>query len=318
LQNTNGCAILLEAKFLSRFILTPGWEIQFLSPEKIPEVDNMADSVPQIYADIDWTSLRANALAKKGWQDKGPAEWDQKAKSFAGRNKSTAYVDLVLSHMPLEPSFTVLDIGSGPGTLAIPMAKTVKSVTAIDYSRGMLNILEEIAREEEMDNIQTVQCAWEDDWQQKGLQPHDVAVASRSMGVKDLKAALCKINRYGKRYVFLTDRIGSTPFDEGAFKAIGRSFFPGPDYIYTLNILYSMGIYPNVTILKLEQTNEYASITEAIKSYSWMFHEITPKEKIALEKYLTEKIIHSENGRVTVRRDSPPLWALIWWEKTTE
>jgi hypothetical protein len=49
-----------------------------------------------------------------------------------------------------------------------------------------------------------------------------------------------------------------------------------------------------------------------------MFHEITPKEKIALEKYLTEKIIHSENGRVTVRRDSPPLWALIWWEKTTE
>jgi hypothetical protein len=315
LQNTNGCAILLQAKFLSRFTLTPGQEIQFLRPEKILEGDNMADSVPQIYADIDWTSLRANALAKKGWQDKGPAEWDQKAKSFAGRNKSTAYVDLVLSHMPLEPSFTVLDIGSGPGTLAIPMAKKVQSVTAIDFSWGMLNTLEEITREEKIDNIQTVQCAWEDDWRKKGLKPHDVAVASRSMGVKDLKAALYKINRYGTRYVFLTDRIGSTPFDEGAFKAIGRPFFPGPDYIYTLNILYTMGIYPNVTTLKLEQINEYASLGEAINSYSWMFHDITPEENKALEKYLTGKIIQSENGRVTVRRDSPPQWALIWWEK---
>lgn len=275
----------------------------------------MADSVPQVYADIDWTSLRANALARKGWQDKGSAEWDQKAKSFAGRNKSAAYVDIVLSHMPLEPSFTVLDIGSGPGTLAIPMAKKVQSVTAIDFSREMLNTLNEIAREEEIGNIQTVQCAWEDDWQLKGLQPHDVAVASRSMGVKDLEAALYKIDRYGTRYVFLTDRIGSTPFDEGAFKAIGRPFFPGPDYIYTLNILYTMGIYPNVSILKLEQVTEYASLTEAINSYSWMFHGITPQENKALEKYLTEKIIHSQNGRVTVRRDSPPQWALIWWKK---
>ena len=79
-----------------------------------------------------------------------------------------------------------------------------------------------------------------------------------------------------------------------------------------------MGIYPNVTILKLEQITEYASLTEAINSYSWMFHGITPQENKDLEKYLTGKIIHSENGRVTVRRDSPPQWALIWWEKTTE
>ena len=94
----------------------------------------MADSIPQMYADIDWSSLRANALAQKGWQEKGPVEWDQKARSFASRNKSTAYVDLVLSHLPLDPSFTVLDIGSGPGTLAIPMAKKVQ----IGYSHRFL------------------------------------------------------------------------------------------------------------------------------------------------------------------------------------
>jgi SAM-dependent methyltransferase len=278
----------------------------------------MSNTTPGIYADIDWETLRANALAKKGWQNKGPAEWDQKARSFANRNKSTAYIDLVLSHLPLEASFTVLDIGSGPGTLAIPMAQRVMSVTAIDFSRGMLDTLEEIAREENINNIQTVQCAWEDDWHEKGLLPHDIAIASRSMGVKDLTTALNKINHYGTKYIFLTDRIGSTPFEEGAFEAIGRSFSPGPDYIYTLNTLYSLGIYPNVTILKLEQDIEYASMDEAIKSYSWMFHDITHEENLALEKYITGKIIHSKSNRLTIRRDSPPQWALIWWEKAAE
>ncbi len=278
----------------------------------------MTDTTPQTYADIDWSTLRANALAQKGWREKGPAEWDKKARSFAGRNKNTVYVDLVLSHLALDTSLTVLDIGSGPGTLAIPLAQKVKSVTAIDFSRGMLDTLEKIAREKNIDNIRTVQCAWEDDWQKKGLQPHDIAIASRAMGVKDLATALGKINRYGTRYVFLTDRIGSTPFEKGAFEALDRPFSPGPDYIYTLNILYTLGIYPNVTILNLERDVEYTSMDEAVKSYSWMFHDITPDENLALEKYLTGKIIHSASGRVTIRRDSPPRWALIWWENATE
>jgi SAM-dependent methyltransferase len=273
---------------------------------------------PEVYTDIDWATLRANALAQKGWQEKGPSEWDQKARSFASRNKNAAYVDLVLSHLPLDTSFTVLDIGSGPGTLAIPLAQKVKSVTAIDFSRGMLDTLKEIAKKEHINNIHTLQCAWEDDWQEKGLVPHDIAIASRSIGVKDLKAALCKINSYGSKYIFLTDRIGSTPFEEAAFAALGRTFSPGPDYIYTLNILYTLGIYPNVTVLRLDQDVEYPSMAEAVKSYSWMFHDITPEESLALEKYIAGKIIHSEDGRLTVRRDSVPLWALIWWAKETE
>ncbi len=278
----------------------------------------MTNFKPKVFTDIDWNTLRSNALAQKGWQEKSPADWDKKACSFSSRNKSTEYVDLILSHLPLRSSFTVLDIGSGPGTLALPLARKVKSVTAIDFSHGMLNVIDELACREKIDNIKTVQCAWEDDWQQKGLQPHDIAIASRSMGVKDLKTALGKINSYGSRYVFLTDRVGATPFEERAFAALGREFSPGPDYIYTINMLYSLGIHPNVTVLKLQQDVVYDSMAEAINSYTWMFHDITPLERISLEKYLAGKIIHSEGDRLTIRRDSPPQWALISWEKTAE
>ncbi len=105
----------------------------------------MTCSAGKTFADLDWVSLRANALAKKGWQNKGPKEWDSKAGSFAARNKNAAYVELFLAHLPLEPTMTVLDIGSGPGTLAIPIARRVQAVTAIDFSSAMLEVLREQA-----------------------------------------------------------------------------------------------------------------------------------------------------------------------------
>ncbi|KJR99557.1 MAG: hypothetical protein VR65_16225 [Desulfobulbaceae bacterium BRH_c16a] len=275
----------------------------------------MTDFSLKTYADIDWTVLRENALKKKGWQNKNAKEWDGKARSFAGRNKSSAYIELFLSHLPLQQDMTVLDIGSGPGTLALPIAKKVKSVTAVDFSRSMLDTLEELAGAERIGNINTVHCAWEDDWQARGIQPHDIAIASRAMGVKDLKAALEKINAFALQYVFLSDRIGVTPFEIGAFEALGRPFAPGPDYIYTLNILYTLGIHANVMVLRLEQDVSYSSMDEAVASYSWMFHDITPPEMAALEHYISRQTISSDADRLTVRRATPPQWALIWWQK---
>jgi len=45
--------------------------------------------------------------------------------------------------MDLNPGFTVLDIACGPGNLAIPLAEHVRSVTALDQSGEMLQIVRE-------------------------------------------------------------------------------------------------------------------------------------------------------------------------------
>ncbi len=275
----------------------------------------MSNSAPKTYEDIDWKSLRGNAMNRKGWKSKGPKEWDGKADSFAKRNRDSLYTSLFVSHLPLESSHTVLDIGSGPGTLAIPISTRVKSVTAIDFSGGMLDTLDKIAAEKQIKNITTIRCAWEDDWTDQGIKPHDIAIASRSMGVRDLAGALEKINRYGNKFVFISDRIGQTPFEESAFTALGRPFQPGPDYIYTLNTLYTLGIYPNVTILQLDRNTTYDNMAEAVNSYSWMFKGITPEETVLLEKYISSRIVATEGSKITVERDDPPRWALIWWGK---
>jgi len=48
------------------------------------------------------------------------------------------YISKMLDRIEVEPNSTVLDIGCGPGTLTIPLAKKVGSVTGLDISAEML------------------------------------------------------------------------------------------------------------------------------------------------------------------------------------
>lgn len=304
LLNPMGYAILIEIFF------NPQQENTHKSPTPMTK-QNITR-----YSDIDWLLLRKNAMAQKGWKRKGPKEWDNKAKSFSSRTKHNDYVKLFLEELPLNPTLSVLDIGSGPGTLALPIAKRVHNVTALDFSKGMLDTLNQHAQEEHTENIRTVHCSWEDDWQDAGIRPHDLAIASRSVGIEDLEHALEKINSFATKYVFISDRIAATPFEEGAFHAIGRRFQPGPDYIFTLNILYKMGIFPNVTVLKPDPVTTYSSIEDALASYQWMFQELSTTEEHELLNYIKQNIIHISDHTVTVKRNSPVQWALIWWKKS--
>jgi len=268
------------------------------------------------YSDLDWDILWHNARAQKSWSSKGAEEWDKRAASFASRNHSSAFVSLVLARLPLDNSLTVLDIGAGPGTLTLPIAHKVKSVTALDYSSGMLASLKEQAAEARLDNICAVHGSWEDDWSLFGIQQHDITIASRSLGVAGLKAALHKLDHYASRSVFIIDRISPTPFDPEAFDALGRPFNPGPDYIYALNILYSMGIHPHVDILKLETANRFASLDEAFRSYSWMFKDLSAREEVLLRRYLEGRSQVYGDGYISIQRAVPPQWAFISWEKS--
>ncbi len=267
------------------------------------------------YDKIDWNRLWQNARAEKSWTPKGPADWDKKAPSFAKRNSSSPFVDLVLDRIPLSSNLTILDGGSGPGTLALPLAKKVKSVTAIDFSKGMLKVLSTRASEQHINNIRTVLASWEDDWDTMKIKRHDICIACRSLSVKNLQNALAKLNDYAKHSVIVVDRINPTPFDNGAFAALDRPFRSGPDYIYTINTLYSMDIHPNVDIISLNKTISFSSMEEAYDSYRWMFSNLTKQEESKLEKYIQSNSSIANNGEVTVNRPYPSRWALISWRK---
>src|SRR3989344_5167945 len=69
---------------------------------------------------------------------------------------------------------TFLDIGSGCGTLAIPLAKAGKQVTALDPSPAMIKILNEEIQNKRLKNIKTINAAWG----AAALKPHDVIICA--------------------------------------------------------------------------------------------------------------------------------------------
>ena len=262
---------------------------------------------------LDWNLLWKQAKSKKTWKSKKAADWDKKALSFAKRTATSIYIDRFIELLNPQPEWSLLDAGCGPGTLALPLASQVRKVSGIDFSKKMLEILAQKAAEQGLDNIRLHHCSWEDNWQHHGIAPHDVAIASRSLAVVDLKAALVKLTAHARMKVVITDRVGHGPFDPDAFAAINRPLSTGPDYIYTINLLYQMGYLPKIDYIELEKEVPYADEEEALQGYLWMFRDLEAGEKKLLKNYLHSITTFNRDGSVTVKRSSPPIWAFISW-----
>jgi len=268
------------------------------------------------YQDIDWNSIWRRERNETSWQRKKSRDWDRRAASFARRNMDSPFVPLFLSRLRIAPDWSVLDVGSGPGTLSIPLARMGLQVTALDYSAAMLAELDKQARAEGLTSIRTIRAAWEDDWQETGVPRHEVAIASRSLAVDDLAGALAKLDQWATKGVYIADRVGAGPFDPDVFAAVGREFRPGPDYIFTVNILYTLGIRAHVDFITLDTERAYPSREEAIDSCRWMLEDLTPEEEKRLAAHVDANLHQLADGtgwRLT--RQTQPCWALIWWRK---
>ena len=267
------------------------------------------------FRDLDWNQMWQEARQGKSWRGRQKGDWDKRAPSFAKRNMQSVYAEQFLGLLQPDPNWTALDFGAGPGTLAIPLAKMVRKVTAADFSTAMLDILTGEAAAADINNIRTVQAAWEDDWQQLGIEPHDLVIASRSMSVDNLQSALTKLNGWATKRVVISDRVGTGPFDPDLFVAVGRPFEPGPDYIYTVNLLYQMGIQAKVEFIDLKQRRVFKNRAEALDSCLWMLDKVSQDEEQGLNRYVDERLETMPDGTMILSRQTPIRWAVISWNK---
>jgi SAM-dependent methyltransferase len=266
-------------------------------------------------SDIDWNEVIQN---KKEIQPKtvnsGPEFWNKRAPSFAEHAGKTFYPDSFIKIMNPDPSWTVLDMGCGGGTLALPMAEKVSHITAVDFSEKMLEILSTEAERRGIKNIRTIHASWEDTWEESGIGMYDVAIASRSLAVDDINSALSKLNNAARKRVIISTVVGDGPFDRKMLEAAGRERSAGVDYIYFYNLLYQMGILANINFITEERNNTFGSIEEALESVRWMFQEMTPEEVVKLKQYLKDHLVEID-GRLVLDYKKKSTWAVIWWDK---
>lgn len=263
---------------------------------------------------IDWNQL---------WQQDRPQRekprdrefWNKRAPSFADHTRSEGYDDYVdpfLKIIAPQPDWSVLDVGCGAGTMAHPLSKLVKHVTAIDFSPAMLDLLQQYSRQQGIANIDTHLLAWEDDWAAAGVKPHDVAIASRSLAVNDdVEATLRKLSCFARQWVFITLPVGNGPSDSRVLDAVGRPRNDNPDYIYIYNLLYQLGVYANVSIIE-RAVRTFSSREAARDSMRWLVEPMTSSEESAYRQFM-DASLYEANGGWAIQGEPLAHWAALWW-----
>jgi cyclopropane fatty-acyl-phospholipid synthase-like methyltransferase len=279
----------------------------------------MADPV----IDIDWNEVwKAQMKRNRGsgsgrdcariWESKESAEkfWNMSKENKNRVEKTIAGTDINLESR-------ILDIGAGPGTLAIPFAQKVAHVTAVEPAEGMVTVLREKMAEQGVENISLVQKRWEDVDVKADLNPpYDAVIASFSLGMFDIREAIEKMMDASSNYVYLYHFAGETHWDRQYrvlwLKLHGKKYYSGPKSDVLYNVLYQLGIYPNVKTFRLQHKQRFSSLEEAMDALRPQFQITTEDQDSMLREHLS-LILKEENGSLIFPASS--IRVKMWWKK---
>lgn len=264
--------------------------------------------------EIDWNEVWKKTQAEKHTPMRDPKFWDKRAPEFTRHATTSDYIGQFMEIMQPAPQWSVLDIGCAAGTLAVPLAPSVQTITALDASAGMLSLLSERCQAQGIGNIKAVHGRWEDDWEELGIGVHDVAIASRSLITEDLHEAILKLQKYASKRIYISTLVDDGPYDRSIVEAVGRKFRLGVDYIVVYNLLRRMGIYANVAFTVNRDEKTFSDPENALDSLRWMIHEMNPEEEQQLRTHLAGCLV-KENGHWKLPYRRAVRWAVLWWDK---
>jgi hypothetical protein len=181
----------------------------------------------------------------------------------------------------------------------------------------MLELLRGRCVEDGLVNVSAVLGSWEDDWDGLGIRSCDVAIASRSLLVDDLRGALLKLDRIARRRVVVAAPVGDGPVDRRVFDAVGRPYVPGPDYIYPYNVLHDLGIPATVAFVRVPDTRCYANRDDALEALLRTLPDPSTAEVARLRAWLERTLIAGAEG-VRLPSARTVRWAVLSWTTSQE
>lgn len=245
----------------------------------------------------------------KGYWNRLKAQWYRRGLDYSTLPKVALGSILPRS----EDCKTFLDIGSGCGTLAIPLARAGKKVTALDSSRAMIEILEGDARKEGLKGIKTITASWGE----VELKPHDAVLCANVPALlKETEGFVKDALRLAKKAFFIIENADPNS-DKFYYKELYPLLFNKPfgersDYIKTYNALHDMGIFANVEIIDYDFDQPFYDIEEAIGFWKEYIGIVTEEHDAKLKNYLSKKLV-KKKGMLFAKFHKKS--AIIWWRK---
>ncbi len=255
-----------------------------------------------MYPSIDWNRVwqetqQENLNIRKS--SRCSAYWDseQRASDYlrTSRTGGGDRIRTMIQALDITPESRILDIGSGPGTLALPLAPMVSRITAVEPAAHMVARLREEIRQNSVTNISIVEKHWEDLAIPDLQPPYDGVIAAYSLGMPDLKGALMKMQEVCSGTVYIFYAAGK-PFWEEMMVYLwphlhNTSYQPGPKADVIWNLLYQMGICANIAVTPIIQRNRYKGLEEAVAEYAPRMLITEEWQRDLLSQYIRNRLL---------------------------
>lgn len=280
--------------------------------------------VPSSPGDLDWNEIWKTRQVRHESSkhiDDPSHNWNKREN--AERYDSTSRIEhderivTTIRGLDITKESRVLDIGAGPGTLAIPLSAQVKEITAIEPGEGMTAILKERMKKDNITNITIIHKRWEDIIPASDLAGrYDVVIASLSLTMEDIRLALRKMDAVSQGSVYLFWFV-DMPFWERMYADLweplhGLPYYSGPKTDCLFGVLYQMGIYANVEMLPLKKEYRFTTMNELTAFFRKRFNVTKPEQERILDGYL-KPLIRKEGSEIVISGNST--FAKIWWKK---
>jgi len=271
----------------------------------------------------DWNQVWKDMMAqRKGvapdcadlWDDRKHARHYWETVQELGQKR----IAKTLSGLHLRPDSRVLDIGAGPGTLAIPLSGIVSSITAVEPSPGMMEILQENLSDKRLTNTCCIPKRWEDVDAASELDgPFDAVIAAFSLDMPDIREAVEKMIRVCSGHVYLYWFSGLpswTAYYTALWPSLqGLPYQPSPKFDVLIRVLKQMGISPQVEFIPTHFPITFHSFDEAVEELSPEFNVRSDAQKETLSKFL-ECVLVPEGSSFVL----PHFYTAVkaWWNKS--
>ena len=206
---------------------------------------------------------------------------------------------------------SVLDVGAGVGALTVPLAKSVETVTALEPSPAMMEELQAMLARNRLRNVTCIQA----EWGKAEVAPHDlILVANVAPIFGDLLGFLTAAEPLARRAIALVQNVGPGTekfyFGELYPLLLGRPYPPREDYLRSVTLLHSLGIYANIQIISYHFDQPFADFQEAVDFWKKQMGLENPEQDQRLLDFLQGKLQRVGSRLVApMRRQS----AVLWW-----
>jgi cyclopropane fatty-acyl-phospholipid synthase-like methyltransferase len=221
-------------------------------------------------------------------------------------------VDFFISQEIVKPGQSLLDIGAGTGSFAIPLIEKGVKVTALDSSQKMFEEMKFWLEKFDLKEPEIVIDKFQDFSSEK---KYDTVLASFTPAVKNAEL-LFKMEKFSNNNCILLASSDNELFSERhllyekifnqKFKSVGfNAFFP-------LAVLFHSKRMPDMKIYETKETRRF-NLDEEIDFNIKYFKTLGKDEnetRPIIENYLKKK---AENGIITKTTNKKT--AVIWWNK---